>query len=162
MLYCNGLFIVYGFGGSPEDGSFHWRAPWDLERVGSWILWPAILLSPAKRPPPPAARLSGWHGQSCRLRPAASGSTLGGWWGHREGKQSLLLGSRAAEDTVSEPRNILPSHKNLLPGAPRSWAPYEMMQTSYSIIPPSLAHHHATPAWGPSFPTKEGAVFALH
>lgn len=123
-----------------DHPSFHWRVPRDLERVEPCIPWQGILRSPAKRPPPPATRLLGRHGRS-------SVSSLGGCWGRVEGERCLLPGYGAAQDTASEPRNIPPPLRNLLPGAPRSWALYQMVPTSYSAIWPSLAHHHVTPAW---------------
>lgn len=141
VLYCNGLLFVGLVGPLRMDHpSFHWRVPWDLERVEPCILWQGILLSPAKRPLPPATRLLGRHGRS-------SVSSLGGCWGCVEGERCLLPGSRAAQDMASEPRNIPPPLRNLLPGAPRSWALYQMVPTSYPAIWPSLAHHHVTPVW---------------
>lgn len=64
--------------------SFHWRMPWDLERVESWILWQAILLIPAKRPPPPGGWAStadpaGWNVVSLCQHPGWLMGTRGGW-----------------------------------------------------------------------------------
>lgn len=106
-----------------DHSSFHWRAPQDLDRMESWILWQAISLSPPKRPPPPTTRLPGWPQP---ILPAAglvaSVSTLGGWWGHMECEQYLISGSGTTQDMASDPRNIPPALQNLLPGAPSSWA----------------------------------------
>lgn len=165
MLYCNGLFIVCGFGGSPEDRSFilplksamGFAEAGTLDPVTSHLTDPCQAASTSShktaRPAWPIL-LAGTL--------AASISSLGGWWGHVEGEQSLLPGAGEAQGTASEPRNIPSSLQNLLPGAPRCWALYQMVWTSYPTIWPSLTHHHVMPVWGPPLPTEKRAVFALH
>lgn len=124
-----------------DHSSFHWRASWDLEIVEAWIPRRAILLSPAKKPPSPATRLPGCHGQSCWLQCQQPLSAP-----RVESKQFLLPSSVMA----TEPSSIPPPLQSLLPGAPRSWALYQVVQTSYPTIWASLAHHHVTPSQGAS------------
>lgn len=137
------------------------KASWDLERVEPWIPWRAILLSVAKKPPPPATGC-----QAAMANPAGySASSLrqhhGGCWRCVEHKQFLLPGSGAAQlwplslaaflhlfkASCQEPQGAELCIRCCKPPTPPSEPPWPVF---------ALRLHR-----GPLLPTETGAEFSL-
>lgn len=95
-------------------------------------------------------RLPGCHGQSCWLQcqqPPSAPRRLVEMCGAQAAPSARLWSSSVM---ATEPSSIPPPLQSLLPGAPRSWVLYQMLQTSYPTIWASLARLRVTPAQGAS------------
>lgn len=99
------------------------KSPKSQRLLSSSSLWKAILLSPAKRPPPPAWPI---------LMP---GSTLGGWWGPVERTEvtSAIVWSSWGYGQGTQEYSSMPSKP--LVGSPMEACSVPVVQSPYLAFP---------------------------
>lgn len=138
-----------------DHSSFHWRAPRDLERVEPWDPMTNHLTEPCQEASTSSLKAAGPARPILpAAAPAASVSTLGGWWGHVEGEYARLQSSSGYSQWTQE-------HSST-PSKPPARSPKKLSSVSdgVNLLPRHLSFPHPSPRYacmGSSSPCRESS-----